>query len=82
MDKKIKINYKGKKVNLDLFSSECLSRLNTRIKYIKILEENNYDWKDTHKLSKIWYNVIYYKTKYSSDIYNQVIKYNKILENK
>ena len=76
MDKKIKINFKGKKVNLDLFSSECLSRLNMRLEYIKILEKNNYNWKDTHKLSKIWYNITYYKMKYSPTIYNQVLKYN------
>lgn len=80
MDKKITISFKGKKEKLDFFPSECLSRLNKRKQFIKILEDNDFNWKDANKLSKIWYNIIYNKTKYTSEVYNLVMKFNKFLD--
>ena len=80
MDQKIIISYKGKNEMLDFFPSESLSRLNKRKDYIKILEINNFNWKEANKLSKIWYNIIYNKTKYTHEVYILVMKFNKILE--
>ena len=80
MEQKIIISFKGKNEMLNFFPSESLSRLNKRKDYIKILENNNFNWKDANKLSKIWYNIIYNKTKYTHEIYNLAMKFNKILE--
>lgn len=80
MEQKTIISFKGKNEMLDFFPSESLSRLNKRKDYIKILENNNFNWKEANKLSKIWYNIIYNKTKYTSEIYNLIMKFNKILE--
>lgn len=79
MEQKNTINYKGKDEILDIFPSESVYRLNKRIEFIKVLEANNFNWKDANKLSKIWYNIIYYKTKYTSEVYNEIMKYNKLL---
>jgi hypothetical protein len=80
MEQKIIISFNGKNEILDFSPSESLSRLNKRKDYIKILENNNFNWKEANKLSKIWYNIIYNKTKYTSEVYNLVMKFNKILE--
>ena len=80
METKVEIIFNSKKENLERISSECLSRFNERIKFIKLLESNNFIWTDAHKLSKIWYNIINYKMKYNSLIYNQIMKYNKLLK--
>ena len=80
METKIEFIFNTKKENLERLSSECSSRFNKRIKFIKLLESNNFIWKDAQKLSKIWYNIIYYKMKYNSSTYNQIIKFNKLLE--
>ncbi len=81
MEQKINIiSFKEKYLLLDIFESECISRLNKRIQYIKILEQNDYNWKDAHKLSKIWYNIIYNKTIYTNEIHNLVMKFNKLLD--
>lgn len=80
METIIEIIFNNKKENLDRLPSECSLRFNERIRFIKLLESNNFIWKDAHKLSKIWYNIIYYKMKYNSSIYNQIIKFNKLLK--
>jgi len=80
METKIEFIFNNKKENLERIPSECLSRFNERVKFIKLLESNNFIWKDAHKLSKIWYNIIYYKMKHDSSTYNQIIKFNKLLK--
>lgn len=80
MEKNLNISFNGKIELLDFFPSECINRLNKRKEFIKLLEDNKYNWKDANKLSKIWYNIIYNKTKYSSDTYNLIMKYNKHLD--
>ena len=80
MEQKNTISFKGNKEILYFPPSESLTRLNKRKKYIKILEDNNFNWKDANKLSKIWYNIIYNKAKYTSELYNLVMKFNVILE--
>ena len=80
MEQKDTIYFKGKNEILYFFPSESLTRLNKRKQYIKILEDNNFNWKDVNKLSKIWYNIIYNKAKYTSELYTLVMKFNKILE--
>ncbi len=80
MEQKTTISFNGKNELLDFFPSECMNRLNKRKQFIKVLEDNKYNWKDANKLSKIWYNIIYNKTKYSSDTYNLIMKLNKLLD--
>ncbi len=74
------IKFRNNEEKLDSYPSECLTRINKRKKFIKILEENEFNWKDANKLSKIWYNINYNKSKYSQDIYNIIMKFNKLLE--
>ena len=80
MEQKKIITFKGTNEILYFSPSECASRLNKRKQYIKILEDNNFNWKDANKLSKIWYNIIFNKAKYTSELYNLVMKFNKIFE--
>lgn len=80
MGTKIEFIFNNKKESLERIPSECLSRFKERVNFIKLLESNNFIWKDAHKLSKIWYNIIYYKMKYNLSTYNQIIKFNKLLK--
>lgn len=76
------IKYKGKNELIEQFPSETINRFNKRQLFIKLLEEDNFNWKEAHKLSKVWYNIIYNKTKYAFELYNVVMKFTKILEKK
>jgi hypothetical protein len=80
MEYKYDITYKGEKVIIYRDISESISRFNKRIQFIKILEEDNITWKETLKLSKIWYYIIFCKIKYNQILYNQIMKYNKLIK--
>jgi hypothetical protein len=80
METIIEITFNNKIEKIEKSSSECFTRFNERIKFIRLLESYNIIWKDALKLSKIWYNIIYYKMKYNKLLYNQIIKYNKLLK--
>jgi hypothetical protein len=79
MQYKYEIKYKDDTVLINREISESISRFNKRIQFIKILENNNIEWKETLKLAKIWYYIKYYKVKYSQTLYNQIMKYDKLL---
>ena len=76
----MEIIYNNKKEELLRYYSESDKRLNERLKFIKILENDKLEWKEAHKLSKIWYNIKYNKCKYQPILYQQYLKYNKIYE--
>lgn len=80
MDIELKIIYLNNQEIIIKFCSESNKRFNQRIKFIKILENNNLKWKEAHKISKIWYNIIYNKCKYLQNIYLYVMKLNKMLK--
>ena len=80
MDIELKILYLQKEETIIKFCSESNKRFNKRIEFIKILENNKLKWKEAHKISKIWYNIIYNKCKYNQELYLIVIKYNKLIK--
>jgi hypothetical protein len=80
MDIELKIIYLNNQETIIKFCSESNKRFNQRIKLIKILENNNLKWKEAHKISKIWYNIIYNKCKYLQNIYLYIMKLNKMLK--
>ncbi len=70
-----KITYKNKEEILTQYLSESNEQFDKRLELIQKLEKENKDWKDTCKLSKIFYNVKYKKCRYSPIIYNNIKKY-------
>jgi len=80
MQYKYDITYKGKKVIIYRDISESISRFNKRLQFIKILEEDDITWKESLKLSKIWYYITFCKIKYNQILYNQIMKYNKLIK--
>lgn len=81
MDIELKILYLQNQETIIKFCSESNKRFNKRIEFIKILENNKLKWKEAHKISKIWYNIIYNKCKYSQNIYLYIMKLNALLKN-
>jgi hypothetical protein len=80
MDSEQTIYYNNKEEQLIKYNCESLQRFNKRLEFIKILEDNNVSWKNANKLSKCWFNITYNNCKYPKDIYENVKKYNKLLE--
>ncbi len=77
---KMKITYREQKEIINRYTFESNERFNKRLKFIKVLEEHNFSWKDAVKFSKLWYNIIYNKCKYNQELYLIVIKYNKLIK--
>ena len=80
MEYNYEIMYNNKKEIVIRYYCESITRLNKRLEFLKILEKYKIDFKEATKLSKLWYNIIYNKAKYDSQLYNQIMKYNKLLE--
>jgi len=80
MQYKYEIKYKEETVVIYRYTSESISRFNKRIQFIKILEDDGIIWKETQKLSKIWYYIIFCKVKYNPLLYNKIIKYDKLIK--
>jgi hypothetical protein len=79
MEEEIKITYLNKSVKIIKFNSESNNRFNQKLNFLKILESQKVSWKEANKLAKIWYNIKFYKCKYSPYIYNLYMKYNNLL---
>jgi hypothetical protein len=77
MDEEKTIIYLNNNEIIIKFNYESNKRFNQRLTFIKILEKNNFKWKDALKLSKVWYNIKFNSCKYQSELYNQYLKYNK-----
>jgi hypothetical protein len=71
------IKYQDKTVKILQFLSEPESKFNLRIEYIRKLEKKNIEWKEAHRLSKIWYAIKFKKCKYPPEVYHRVIGYEK-----
>jgi len=69
------INYLNQEVQITQYLCEADEQFASRLELIKKLEKDNVIWKDAHKISKIFYNVKYKKSKYSPMVYNMVRKY-------
>jgi hypothetical protein len=74
---KIKLTYLGNDVDIIQYISESNNQFNTRLEYIKKLENKKVDWKEAVRLSKIWYCIKYKSCRYSPEVYNKVISYDK-----
>jgi len=77
MDTELTITYLNNMETITKFNCESNKRFNERLVFIKLLEENKMKWKDANKLSKIWYNITFNNCKYSAEIYNEFMYYNK-----
>lgn len=75
MDLNIEILYQNKKKIITKYTFESNKRFNERLLFIKKLENDDIEWKEAVKLSKIWYNIIYNKCKYNRVLYSLIIKY-------
>ena len=67
----IPILYMNKSEKITKFVSESNKTFNQRLELIKLMEKDNIVWKETHKLSKIWYNIKLNNVKYNSEFYNK-----------
>ncbi len=76
----IQIIYNKKQEKIVKYDCESSCRFNIRLKFIKILEEENIIWKEAYKLSKFWYNIKFNKCKYDQNIYFKIMKFDKLLE--
>jgi len=71
------INYKNTNYEICKFNSESKNRFNQRIIFIKKLidSNNNIEWKNIVKFSKIWSNIKFKQCKYNSKLYNYIKKF-------
>ena len=69
--------YLNKSTKVLQYLSESHNQFNQRLDYIKKLEKANIDWKEANRLSKIWYCIKFKHCKYSHELYNKVISYEK-----
>jgi len=73
------IKYLGKNEKLIKFFSESENVFEKRLEFIKKLEKDKIDFKQSEKYSKIWCNMKYKKCKYQKKIYFFIKKYDKSL---
>jgi cell shape-determining protein MreC len=69
------IKYKNKDETIIQFFSESDEHFNSRLELLKKLEEENIDWKEALKLSKIYFNVKFKNCKYTPQVYYMIKKY-------
>ena len=69
------ISYLNETVEIIQFLSESNEQFVKRLEFIKKLENNKISWNDTLVLSKIYYNYIFKKCRYSPDVFNMIKKY-------
>ena len=70
---KVKITYLGQDIDIIQYISESNNQFNARLEYIKKLETKNINWKESIRLSKIWYCIKYKSCRYSPEVYNKVM---------
>ena len=68
-----KIKYNNEIVILDQLKSESDERFDMKVKFVRKLEEKNYEWKDVKRLASYWYNIKFNKCKYDKEIYDLII---------
>jgi hypothetical protein len=52
---------------------------NSRLDFIKLIDDAEIDEKDKIKLSKIWFNIKYNNCRYPKKIYDKVCSFNKLV---
>ena len=71
------IIYLDKDVEITQYLCESNEQFASRLELIKKLEKQNIEWKQTYKLSKIYYNVQFKKCRYTPIVYNMIKDYIK-----
>ena len=74
----INIEYMGENVEILRYLTESQNQFNARIDFIRKVEKDKVDWTEANRLSVLWHCIIYKKCKYSSEIYNKIMSYEKI----
>jgi len=69
------IKYLDEDVDIIQYLCESDEQFQSRIELIRKIEKSNVPWKDAHKISKIFYNVKYKKSRYTPMVYGMVRKY-------
>lgn len=72
-----KIKYLKGEYDIVQYLCESDEQFEKRLKFIKKLEEDNIQWKDALKYSKIYYNSNFKNCKYTPMVYNMIKKYLK-----
>ena len=73
----VNISYQSKKEKILQYITESNVQFNKRLEYIKLLEKASVSWTDAERLSKVWYCITFRNCRYTSDLYNKVISYQK-----
>jgi len=73
----VNISYQSKKEKILQYITESNIQFNKRLEYIKLLEKAGVSWTDADRLSKVWYCITFRNCRYTSDLYNKVISYQK-----
>jgi hypothetical protein len=73
----VNISYQSKKEKILQYITESKLQFNKRLEYIKLLDKAGVPWKDADRLSKVWYCITFRNCRYTSDLYNKVISYQK-----
>ena len=73
----VNISYQNKKEKILQYITESNVQFNKRLEYIKLLEKAGVSWTDAERLSKVWYCITFRNCRYTSDLYNKVISYQK-----
>ena len=73
----VNISYQSKKEKILQYITESNVQFNKRLEYIKLLEKAGVSWTDAERLSKVWYCITFRNCRYTSDLYNKVISYQK-----
>jgi len=69
------ITYLNKDVEITQYLCESNEQFTSRLELIKKLEKKNIEWKQTQKLSKIYYNVKFKNCRYPPVVYNMIKDY-------
>jgi hypothetical protein len=71
------IEYMGNIIKVQIYLSESNIQFQKKLEYIKKLEKASIDWKEANRLSKIWYCIKFKNCRYTPEVYNMVIRYDK-----
>ena len=76
---KIMLSYLDDEVQILRYSTESNNQFESRLDYIKKLESKKVNWKEAERLSKVWHCIKYKFCRYSPELYNKVMSYDKII---
>jgi hypothetical protein len=73
----ITITYQGKKEKILKYITESKLQFNKRMEYITLLEKASIPWMEADRISKVWFCITFRNCRYSSDLYNKIMSYQK-----